>query len=149
MVKTMEKVEIYIPLKVSSNKIKTIVGPIARIAKNYYLALSLVTPDPFKPRWEPHIVIDKNSLLRDNGFYKLTGYISLIKTQGLDAYMRKLVREGYISNYHLAAWGTPLMVVVATTDPLPVEETALKENKGLILLKKIVSDAKNFHIIEV
>ena len=147
--KDLKPIKIYIPLKILASKIKTIVGPTIHIEKHYYLTLSLVTPDPFKPRWEPHIIIDKNKLIGEDGFYKITGYVTLIKTEGLDAYMKHLVKNKLVGNYHLAPWGTPALVTMAIQEPLKIEETALLENKAHLILKALKKDKELFTIIEI
>lgn len=149
MVKVLKPVKIYIPLKIVASKIKTIIGPTVHIGKHYYLTLSLVTPDPFKPRWEPHIIIDKNKLISNDGFYKITGYVTLVKTEGLDTYMRQLVKNNLVGNYHLAPWGTPALVTLAIQEPLKIEETALLENKAHLILKILKIDKALFNIQEI
>lgn len=147
--KNLRSIKIYIPFKIVASKIKTIIGPTVHIGKHYYLTLSLVTPDPFKPRWEPHIIIDKNKLISNDGFYKITGYVTLVKTEGLDTYMRQLVKNNLVGNYHLAPWGTPALVTMAIQEPLKIEETALLENKAHLILKTLKKDKDLFNIQEI
>jgi len=148
-VKGLNPIKIYIPLKILSSKIKTIVGPTIHVEKHYYLTLSLVTPDPFKPRWEPHIIVDRNRLIGGDGFYKITGYVSLVRAEELDAYMKHLVKKKLVGNYHLAPWGTPALIALAVQEPLKIEETALLENKAHLILKTLKKDKELFTIIEI
>ncbi len=139
-------------MKVTARKAKTIVGVYGRVRDHYYLAFSLVTPSPWTPRWEPHIIVDRDGKLKaysEYGYARMVGYVTVVRYSCLREFSWELVKATPVKRMHLAPWGVPLLYLVDAQEPLVEERAALDENGAPLLLKIMKNKIKNIIIKEI
>jgi len=135
---------IWIPERVVTGRSKSVAGVYARIRGPYLLMMALAGP-PEARRWEPHILVDRASLVPgDHGAGFAAGPVFLARHEGL----RELARRAAGARVHVAPWGAPTILVIDYRPLEPDEEAALAQAHAKKILETIKHLAPKIEVVE-
>ncbi len=138
-------ITVEVPLKVSANRTKTVIGPYKKIKDHYFLILSYKQTGS-SIKWEPHILIDRAGYLEDKGIAKVSGPIVLLKYRGRKEIPDRLSNRG-ISVY-IPPWGFPAILVFVAEKLKETEYTAINYFLGKRVIEILYLLIENIKIIE-